>query len=184
RVALATVDSLERYHRGNEIRTKRLDALVRAVADASDAHVTLFTVPRSRTRPPKMPTTLSDSAAAKDVQQTTALSDLAAKTTRIELGYGALQGKAVTQAAIPILDKKKRTDWVVLYSRTLDGVTETVDLIRRKLFAAAVVAGLIAIVAAYLVAGFVGRRVRRLERASRRVAAGQSVAPLPVTARD
>jgi signal transduction histidine kinase len=40
------------------------------------------------------------------------------------------------------------------------------------------------ILAAYLVAGFVGRRVRRLERASRRVAAGQFVSPLPVTSRD
>ena len=184
RVALATVDSLERYHRGNEIRPKRLDELVRAVSDASDSHVTLFTVPRSRTRPPKVPTPLSDSAAAKDVQQTTALSDLSAKTDRIETGYGTLYGKTVTQAAIPILDKKKRADWVVLYSRSLDGVTETVDLIRQRLFAAALVAGLIAFVAAYSLAGFVGRRVRRLERASRRVAAGQSVSPLPVKSRD
>jgi signal transduction histidine kinase len=184
RVALATVDSLERYHGGNEIRPKRLDELVRAVADASDSHVTLFTVPRSRTRPPNTPTPLSDSAAAKDVEQTQALSDLAAKTNRIEVGYGALYGKSVAQAAIPILDKKKRADWVVLYSRSLEGVTETVDLIRQRLFAAALVGGVLAFIAAYLVAGFVGRRVRRLERASRRVAAGQFVSPLPVTSRD
>lgn len=184
RVALATVDLLQRYHRGNEIRTKRLDDLVRAVSDSSDAHVTLFQVPRSRAKPPRMPSIYSDSAAAKDVPQTTALSDLSAKTDRIEVGFGTLYGKSVTQAAIPILDKKKRADWVVLYSRSLDGVTETVDLIRKRLFAAAVAAGLIAIVAAYLVAGFVGRRVRRLERASRRVAAGQFVSPLPVTSKD
>jgi signal transduction histidine kinase len=184
RVALATVDSLERYHGGNEIRPKRLDELVRAVADASDSHVTLFTVPRSRTRPPNTPTPLSDSAAAKDVEQTQALSDLAAKTNRIEVGYGALYGKSVAQAAIPILDKKKRADWVVLYSRSLEGVTETVDQIRQRLFAAALVGGVLAFIAAYLVAGFVGRRVRRLERASRRVAAGQFVSPLPVTSRD
>ena len=185
RVALATVDSLERYHRGSEIRPKRLDELVRAVADASDSHVTLFTVPRSRTRPPyRRPSVLSDSAAAKDVEQTTALSDLSAQTDRIEVGYGALYGKSVAQTAIPILDRKHRADWVVLYSRTLEGVTETVDLIRQRLFAAALVAGILAFVAAYLVAGFVGRRVRRLERASRRVAAGQFVSPLPVTSRD
>ncbi|HEX6714862.1 MAG TPA: HAMP domain-containing sensor histidine kinase [Thermoleophilaceae bacterium] len=184
RVALATVDSLERYHRGNEIRPKRLDELVRAVSDASDSHVTLFTIPRSRTRPPaNMPTELSDSAAAKDVPQTKALSDLAARTNRPEVGYGTLFGKTVAQAALPI-GSKRRADWVVLYSRSLDGVTETVDLIRRRLLAAAVVAGLLAVVGAYGVAGLLGRRVRRLERASRRVAAGQFVAPLPVTSHD
>ena len=183
RVALATVDSLEHYHRGNVIRPKRLDELVRAVSDASDAHVTLFNIPRAHTRPPRVPSVYSDSAAAKDVQQTTALSDLTAKTNRIEVGYGTLNGKTVAQTAIPIATGR-RADWVVLYSRQLDGVTETVDLIRRRLLAAGLLAGLLTVVAAYLVAGFVGRRMRRLERASRRVAAGQYVAPLPVRSRD
>jgi signal transduction histidine kinase len=72
----------------------------------------------------------------------------------------------------------------VLYSRTLDGVTETVDLIRRRLLVAGLLAGVLAISAAYLIAGFLSRRVRRLERASKRVAAGQYVAPLPVTSPD
>jgi signal transduction histidine kinase len=182
RVALATVDSLKRYYRGHEIREKRLNELVRAVADASDSHVTVYTVPR-RQRPARPPTQLSDSAVAKDVLQTHDLSDRAAKTNRIESGFGSLNGRTVAQTAIPI-GNKRRADWVALYSRTLDGVTETVDLIRRRLFAAALVAGLIAFVAAYSLAGFVARRVRRLERASRRLAAGQSVAPLPVTSRD
>jgi two-component system, OmpR family, sensor kinase len=183
RVALATVDSLERYHRGNAIRPKRLDELVRAVSDASDAHVSLFAPPESHVRP-RLPYVWSDSAAAKDVVQTRALADAAFTTNRIQTGFGTLNGKSVAQTAIPILDKKKQADWVVLYSRALDGVTETVDLIRQRLFAAAVVGGLLAIVAAYLVAGFLGRRVRRLERASRRVAAGQFVSPLPVTSSD
>jgi signal transduction histidine kinase len=183
RVALATVDSLERYRRGNEIRPKRVDGLVRAISDAADAHVTLFTMPKARTRPPHTPTIFSDSAAATNVDQTTALSDAAGLTNRIQVGFGTLNGKSVAQTAIPI-GTKHRAEWVVLYSRTLDGVTETVDLIRRRLLVAGLVAGLLAIVAAYVVAGFVGRRVRRVERASRRVAAGQFVAPLPVTSKD
>jgi signal transduction histidine kinase len=183
RVALATVDSLKHYTRGSEIRPRRLDELVRAISDASDAHVTLFRAPQSRTRPPNVPTVWSDSAAAKNVDQTTALSDASLRTGRVEYGYGALNGKSVAQVAIPIKSKRE-VEWVVLYSRSLDGVTETVDLIRRRLFAAGLLAGLLAIVAAYLVAGFLGRRVRRLERASRRVAAGQFVAPLPVKSHD
>jgi signal transduction histidine kinase len=183
RVATATVDSLVRYNRGNEIRPKRLDELVRDISDKSDAHVTLFTMPRSRSRPPNLPTELSDSAASPNIDQTTALADAAGTTNRRQVGFGTLNGKSVAQVALPI-GTKRRAEWVVLYSRSLDGVTETVDLIRRRLFAAGVLAGLLAVVAAYLVAGFVGRRMRRLERASRRVAAGQFVAPLPVTARD
>jgi signal transduction histidine kinase len=183
RVALATVDSLQRYSRGNVIRTKRLDELVRAISDTADAHVTLFTIPQSRQRPPHLPTVLSDSAAAKNVDQTTGLSDLAAASNRTQVGYGTLNGQTVTQAALPI-GSSKRAEWVALYSRSLDGVTETVDLIRRRLLAAALFAGLLAIAGAYVVAGFIGRRMRRLERASRRVAAGQFVSPLPVTSRD
>jgi signal transduction histidine kinase len=183
RVTIATVDSLQRYSRGNEIRPKRLDELVRAISDTADAHVTLFTMPRARTRPPHLPTILSDSAAAPNVDQTTALADAAGMTNRRQSGFGTLNGKSVAQVAVPI-GTKKRAEWVALYSRTLDGVTETVDLIRRRLLAAGLLAGLLAIAAAYLVAGFVGRRVRRLERASRRVAAGQFVGPLPVKSRD
>src|SRR5213596_3353935 len=55
RVALATVDSLQRYSGGNVIRPKRLDELVRAISDTADAHVTLFTMPRAHTRPPNLP---------------------------------------------------------------------------------------------------------------------------------
>jgi signal transduction histidine kinase len=183
RVALATYDSLQAYYHKREYRPKTGDELVRAVSDAADAHVTLYTRTRSRTRPPNLLSQLSDSAAAKDIEQTAGLADAAATTNRQQVGFGTLQGKSAAQVAIPI-GKKHRAEWVVLYSRSLEGVTETVDLIGRRLFAAALVAGLIAIVAAYSVAGFVGRRVRRLERASRRVAAGQSVAPLPVTSRD
>src|SRR4051812_38430212 len=182
RVALATVDPLQRIA-GTNVRAKHLDELVRAISDTSDARVTLFIVQRSRTRPSRVTGVLSDSAAAKDVDESTELADLAAATNRSQTGYGDLNDQRVAQTALPI-GSRKRAEWVALYSRSLDGVTETVDLIRRQLLAAGLLAGLLAIAGAYLVAGFVGRRVRRLERASRRVAAGQFVAPLPVTSRD
>ena len=183
RVALATVDSLERYRRRTEIKPKHVDVLVRAISDSADAHVTLFTPPKARARPPDRPTIFSDSAAATNVVQTTALSDTAFTTNRVQTGFGTLNGKSVAQTAVP-LGGKHRAEWVLLYSRTLDGVTETVDLIRQRLLAASLLAGLLAIITAYIVAGFLSRRVRRLERASRRVAAGQFVTPLPVRSRD
>jgi two-component system OmpR family sensor kinase len=182
RVALATVDSLQRVERRNSYSPKHLDVLVRAISDTADAHLTLFTIPRSHIKPPHVPTPLSDSA-ANNVDQTTSLSDLAARTNRRQIGYGSLNGGTVVQVAVPI-GSKKHADWVALYSRSLEGVTETVDLIGRQLLVAAVVAGLMALIGSYLVAGRVGRRVRRLERASRRVASGQFISPLPVKSGD
>jgi len=182
RVALATVDPLQRAAGRNSFSPKHLDELVRAISDTTDGRVTLFDVERSP-RGPKLGTTLSDSAASKEVNETVILADEAATLNRRRSGYGTVNDQSVAQVALPIGDRK-RPAWVALYSRSLDGVTETVDIIRNRLLVAGLLAGLLAIVGAYLVAGFVGRRVRRLERASRRVAAGQFVAPLPVTSRD
>jgi signal transduction histidine kinase len=182
RVAGASVDPLRKVV-GSDVRSPHLDELVRAVADSSDARVTLYGVQRSRGRPSRVSWVVSDSAAAPEVDETTTLADKAARAGRKQVGYGRLNGKKVVQTAVPLIDRG-RADWVVLYSRTLDGVAETVDLIRRQLLLAGIVAGLLAVLGAYLAAGFVGRRVRRLERASRRVAAGQFVAPLPVDSED
>src|SRR4051794_13985429 len=182
RVALATIDPLKRAAGGRKYSPKHLDELVRAISDTADARVTLFFVQRSRTGA-KLGSTISDSATSTEINETVDLADAAASLNRTSVGYGAVNDQSVAQVGLPI-GTRKHAEWVALYSRSLDGVTETVDLIRKRLLAAGLLAGLLAIIGAYLVAGFVGRRVRRLERASRRVAAGQFVAPLPVTSRD
>jgi signal transduction histidine kinase len=182
RVAVATRDSLERMARSNVRSVKKIDGLVRAVSDTADARVTLFTV-----RQPKNGTqriiVWSDSAATNDLPDTVTLAERAAARNREQAGYGRVHGEKVAQVALPV-GGRKHAEWVALYSRSLDGVTETVDLIRRRLLVATLLAGLLAIAGAYLVAGVIGRRVRRLERASRRVAAGHFVQPLPVRSRD
>ena len=183
RVADATVDSLVRMEGRNDVRPKRLDELVRAISDTADARVTLFFVQRSRSGPTLGKTPLTDSAATNALNETIVAARRAAATNRKQSGYGTMNDQKVAQVALPI-GGREHANWVALYSRSLDGVTETVDLIRRRLLTAGLVAGLLAFGGAYLIAGFVGRRVRRLERASRRVAAGQFVAPLPVKARD
>jgi signal transduction histidine kinase len=182
RVALATVDPLNRARKPPSWSPKRVDELVRAISDTADARVTLFDVKRSH-RGSKLNNTISDSAASKEVNETVILADEAATLNRTRSGYGTVNDQSVAQVAVPV-GNRKRAEWVALYSRSLDGVTATVDLIRRRLLTAALVAGLLAIVGAYLVAGVLGRRVRRLERASRRLAAGQFVSPLPVKSSD
>jgi signal transduction histidine kinase len=181
RIARATVDPLAREAQ-KDIHAKHLDELVRAVADSSDARVTLYGLQRSKGTPTGL-WLVSDSAAQNQVDETTLLAEHAGRSRKPAIGYGDLNGSRVAQAAEPVL-AHGRTQWVALYSRSLEGVTETVDLIRRQLLYASALAGLLAIIGAYLVAGVVGRRVRRLERASRRVAAGQFVSPLPVDSED
>ena len=181
RIARATVDPLTRESDQN-IHAKHLDELVRAVADSSDARVTLYGLQRSKGTPTGL-WLVSDSAAQNQVDESTLLAERAGRTRKPAVGYGELNGSRVAQAAEPVI-AHHHTQWVALYSRSLEGVTETVNLIRRQLLYASALAGLLAIIGAYLVAGVVGRRVRRLERASRRVAAGQFVSPLPVDSED
>ena len=164
------------------IRTKPLDELVRAVADSADARVTLYGVQRSR-GPDKVSWIQSDSHAAPQVDQTTAIANASARLRRVRSGYGRMNGAKVVQTAVPLV-YRHHVRWVALYSRTLTGVNETVSLIRRQLLVAGLIAGLLAVIAGYIVAGMLGRRVRRLERAAGRVAAGQFVEPLPVDSED
>jgi len=181
RVARATADPLVGLAAGDP-KAKHIDELVRAVADSSDARVTLYGLQRSHGTPSAL-WLVSDSAAQDQVDETTTLAEQAVHRRRAQVGYGELNGATVAQAAEPIFTRNHMR-WVALYSRSLDGVTETVDLIRRQLLYAGAAAGLLAILGAYLVAYFVGRRVRRLERASRRVAAGHYISPLPVDSED
>src|SRR5205823_2142877 len=94
-----------------------------------------------------------------------------------------MNGVQVVQTAVPLVDHG-RADWIALYSRTLAGVDETVALIRRQLLIAGLVAIVLALLGGYAVAGRLGRRVQRLERAAGRVARGQFVEPLPVDSED
>jgi two-component system OmpR family sensor kinase len=77
-----------------------------------------------------------------------------------------------------------RVYWVVLYSRSLEDVDETVDFIRNRLLLATAAALLVALIGGYLVAQALSRRVRRVEEAAEEVAAGHFIDPLPVDSKD
>ena len=94
------------------IRTKPLDELVRAVADSADARVTLYGVQRSR-GPDKVSWIQSDSHAAPQVDQTTAIANASARSRRVRSGYGRMNGAKVVQTAVPLV-YRHRVRWVVL----------------------------------------------------------------------
>jgi len=88
-------------------------------------------------------------------------------------------GRSVTRVegsraftARPIRDARERVAYVAVFADTLTGVEENVALIRRQILVSAGIALAIAVLAGFLVARALTARVRRLESAARKVAAG------------
>jgi signal transduction histidine kinase len=87
---------------------------------------------------------------------------------RVERG-----GREYAEAAAPAPDGR-----VVLLSASLADQLATVELVQRRLFEAAIVALALAAVSGTLAAGMHARRIRRLERAVNRIAAGSFDEPV------
>jgi two-component system OmpR family sensor kinase len=80
-------------------------------------------------------------------------------------------------AAQPLFDKKKVVG-VAVFADALADVEANVSLIRRQILISGGIALVIAILAGYLVARALSLRVKRLERAARRVSAGDFTDPI------
>jgi two-component system, OmpR family, sensor kinase len=91
---------------------------------------------------------------------------------------------AVAVAARPVSYFRGDVGWVIVYSAPLADVMRTVSKVRREIIVAGAIALLLALVAGYLVARALARRVRRLELAAKQVAAGDFSRPIPVDSTD
>jgi signal transduction histidine kinase len=91
-------------------------------------------------------------------------------------------------AAQPILDeratRRSEPQWVAVFADSLDDVADNVSLIRRQVLLAGGIALVIAILAGYLVARALAARVKRLERAARKVASGDFSQPIKADSDD
>ena len=163
-----------------------LDEVVRGVADAADAKVTVLGVQKSEP-PGARPRfyAISDSSVDRRVVTDWAQAERAvlAGGGRVVSGLGRQEGVDSAQAARQ-LSYFGRPNWVALYSRDLEDVAQAVSLMSRRILVAFALALVVAMIGSYLIAGPVTRRVRRLEEAARTVAAGGSVEPLPVDRED
>ena len=114
------------------------------------------------------------------------VADAAAEEGELGSGIGRDDGELVAQAAVPLGGRAAESgpEWIAVYSRPLVRVTEAVGLIQRQVLVAGLLALLVALAGGFVVARAVARRVRRLEVAARRVAAGRSFAPLPIDSED
>ncbi|MBN1530999.1 MAG: HAMP domain-containing histidine kinase [Thermoleophilaceae bacterium] len=173
----------------SEASAPRIDRRVRAVADATDARVTLLSWRESLKGPQGHGRelrfyALSDSREAERAfPRDEELMRQAVTSGHSHSGFGWFGGEKIGIVAQPVKDRGEPA-WVALYSQDLEDVAETVAFVRERVLIATGAALLLALIGGYLVALSLARRVRRLEAAAADVARGRDIAPLPVDSRD
>jgi signal transduction histidine kinase len=107
----------------------------------------------------------------------------AAMTGRPSAGTESTRAGTVAEAAYPVT-YQGRVVRVIVYSDPVSDVERNVALVRHEILVAGGIALLVALVGGYLVARALAQRVKRLEAAAERVAAGEFEHPIPVDSSD
>jgi len=155
---------------------------VRQAADRSGARVTLFGVSRGTQGLQTYPISDStDQTRFDDVSFPVATE--AARTGRTRTGTEPATEGRLGEAAKPLFFND-RVARVVVFSSPLGDVQSNVELIRRQIAIAGAIMLLIASAAGYLVAQALSRRIRRLESAAEKVAAGDFSQRIPIDGDD
>ena len=169
---------------GRDVPASVVDQRVRAAAEATDSRVTLLSVQQSLAGGGSNRFfVISDSGEERQVPSAPALAGEAVERRRVRTGLGRVEGAEVGQVAQPI-NYRGEPAWVVLYSRDLGDVAETVSSVRERILIATGIALLVTLIGGYLVAQALARRVRRLEVSVKQVATGRFMDPLPVDSED
>jgi signal transduction histidine kinase len=167
---------------GTNLDENAVNRSVRQAADRAGARVTLLGVSRGSQGVQTYP--ISDSTAEtkiEDIDFTAALD--AARTGRTQTGTEPTNEGRVGEAARPLYFNQ-RVARVVVFSAPLGDVSNNVALIRRQIAIAGALALLFASAAGYLVARALSRRIKRLEAAAEKVAAGDFSERIPIDADD
>jgi two-component system, OmpR family, sensor kinase len=156
--------------------------LVMAASEATSNRVTILGVGTVRGR-----TQLSmqmDSAGGHGAMPIrTGLATRAARTRRVASGTVGAGSRMLAEVADPVI-RGRQVVAVIVFTSSIADVLRTVTTVRREILIAGGIALLLALVAGMLVARALARRVRRLERAARQVAAGEFTRPIPVDSGD
>lgn len=182
RAATATAPDLRAVE---DLPEPRTNELVRRVAEDADAVVTLLGAQFSGTDSVEAvrPFVMSDSRARRSIDEPLDLAERVFLTRQTEVDTVSLRGERFARVAQPIRANGDVIR-VAVYSRSIDNVTDAVGLIRTQVIVATALALLVALAGGYVVAEALSRRVRRLEDAAHRVAAGHFPGPLPVDSED
>ena len=169
-----------------QARDAPIGTLRRIVARAGDragAQVTLLRVSRGSLglQTEVIADSVTGGVAPPDLQFEVALA--AARRQRLTTGTESSTRGRLGQAAVP--DRRGDTvGRVVVVSSSLEGVQANVDLVRDRILAAGAIALAFALLAGWLLASRLSRRIKRLERTARRVARGDLTGRFVVDAQD
>ncbi len=180
-----------RRHSGPVARTVGAPATLREVksrvnsaALASGARVTLMSVSEAVTPGGPQLSALADSnnPSAAGVLGFPVAS-WAVKARALRTGTERTATGTVAEAAYPV-PYQGRIARVIVYSDPVSDLVGDVATVRHEILVAGGIALLLALSGGYLLANALARRVKRLERAAERVAAGEFEHPIPVRSRD
>jgi signal transduction histidine kinase len=163
---------------GSKVDESQVRQAVRRAADRSNVRVTLLGV--SRGTQGIQTYAISDSTNEARVDRFAfQVAEDAARSGRTASGSEATGNGRLGEAARPLFYKGKVAR-VVVYSAPLNDVETNVALIRRRVALAGALAVAFAVLAGFFVARALSRRIKRLEQAAEKVAAGdfsQSIPP-------
>jgi signal transduction histidine kinase len=157
--------------------------LVRSTAQSTESRVTLLAVRDAPGGPVPAFVVADSQGESTAIQGRYLTADAAISAGHIATGVEHVAGTRVGTSAVPI-ELGGHTRWVEVLSTQLAEVNDDVALVRRQIL----IAGLIALVAASLIAfwasGAVSRRLRRMRQAAEAVAEGHFDQPIPVGSSD
>ena len=168
------------------VDVKVVDRLVRETADATGTRVTLMGI--NRVGGGLQATPRSDSTrevAIRDLQFAVAVE--AARTRQLATGSEAGDAGRVGEAAVPLFfdeGGRREVGFALVFSRPFEDVENSVDLVRDRILVAGGIGLGGALVAALLLARWLSRRVERLRRTARAVAAGDFTASFATASTD
>jgi signal transduction histidine kinase len=161
-----------------------VDRLVRQAADETNARVTLLGINRGSFG--AQPFVKSDSNANADIRDL----EFPAVAAAVQSGRSTRATESgrdgrIVEVALPLFFRDPETGRrllgsVAVYSTPLEDVQANVELVRNRILIAGLLALAAAVIAGYLVAAGLGRRVARLESVARRVSTGDFSARFPV----
>jgi len=167
------------------VRTAPVDriepALRRAAERALADRVTLLSIGRANDVVTTRVVADSGATAPNDLQFEVAAD--AVRARRSSTGTESSDDGPLAQAAIPFRDGG-RIDYVAVFSASLDDVQANVELVRQRILVAGAIAVGLALLAGLALSSRLTRRIKRLERAARRVATGDLTGRFRVDAED
>jgi signal transduction histidine kinase len=167
---------------GTNVDERAINDAVRQAADRSGARVTLFGVTRGAQGLQTYPVSDSTAQTRLDDLNFTVAAE-AARTGRVQTGTEPTNDGRFGEAARP-LPFNGRVARVVVFSAPLGDVQQNVELIRRQIAIAGAIMLIFASVGGYLVAQALSRRIKRLEEAAEKVAAGDFSQRIPIDGDD